>query len=330
VGFTPARLRNNVPLRPRLAGDFWLLAPNPTLPPELRRPADAPGDPQECVDQHVFQSADGAWHLWGCIRRTAVGRVLYHWEGAELTEAPWRPTGEIMRADPAAGESLADWQGEAWLQSPFVVRTGGRFYCFYGGHGTGIDARGQPVPYEDPRMDCQICLMTSDDGRHWQRHRDVNGFSRVFLGPGEARDPCVLQIDGRWHMYYAGYAQGDPEQPGIYLRTSADLLHWSPEQLVHHSLEIAPGRWSHECPHVVQRGGHFFLLRTADYASAATHVFRSDDPTDFGLGPAARHKYAGPLAVAAPEIIVAADGSEYITSSHDLAAGTQLCRLVWD
>src|SRR5207253_2025516 len=126
-----------VPLRPRLAGDFWLLAPNPVLPPELRRERGPDDDPQECVDHHLFQSADGAWHLWGCIRRTAVGRVLYHWEGTGLTDAPWRPTGEILRADRAAGESLADWQGEEWLQSPFVVRAYGRYFCFYGGHGTG-------------------------------------------------------------------------------------------------------------------------------------------------------------------------------------------------
>jgi hypothetical protein len=59
-------------------------------------------------------------------------------------------------------------------------------------------------------------------------------------------------------------------------------------------------------------------------------VFRSDDPADFGIGASAEKKYVGPLAVAAPEIIVDSDGREYITSNHDLHAGTQLCRLAWD
>ena len=278
----------------------------------------------------MFQSADGAWHLWGCIRRTAVGRILYHWQGQGLELAPWQPTGEIIRADPAAGESLADWQGEEWIQSPFVVCAAGRYYVFYGGHGTGLDAGGRPVPADDPHMDCQMCLMTSSDGRHWQRHVNRDGFSRIFIGPGEARDPCVIAISGLWHMYYAGYQDGDPARAGIYLRTSSDLIHWSDWRLVHSAHDVASGRWSHECPHVVYRGGEFYLFRTSDYASAATHVFRSDDPADFGIGAGALKKYVGPLPVAAPEVIVDAAGREYITSNHDLQAGTQLCRLVWD
>jgi hypothetical protein len=323
-----------MPLRPRLEGDFWLLAPNPELPTYLRRDprAFAPGEfvPQECVDHYAFQSADGAWQLWGCIRRTAVGRVLYRWEGQGLEQAPWQPTGEIVRAEAAAGESLDDWRGQEWIQSPFVLRSAGRYYFFYGGHGTGLDAQGQPVPRDDPRTECQMCLMTSTDGRTWQRHRGPNGYSRVFVGPGEVRDPCVIAIDGVWHLYYAGYQNADPEQAGIYLRTSSDLLNWSDWRLVHQAHEIAGGRWSHECPQVVQRGGDFYLLRTADYATADSHVFRSDDPTDFGIGAAAVKKYVGPLAVAAPEIIVDPAGREYITSNHDLQAGTRLCRLVWD
>jgi hypothetical protein len=58
-------------------------------------------------------------------------------------------------------------------------------------------------------------------------------------------------------------------------------------------------------------------------------VFWSYDPRDFGLGAAANEKYLGVLRVAAPEIILDASGQEYITSSHDLRLGTQVCRLSW-
>ena len=105
-------------LRPVLDGDFWLIGPRPDLSGLL--PADPKGGPpiHECVDHHVFRSPDGAWHLWGCIRKTFVGRVLYHWEGQSLSEGPWRQTGELIRAAHEAGESLHDWRGEEWIQSP--------------------------------------------------------------------------------------------------------------------------------------------------------------------------------------------------------------------
>ena len=257
-----------------------------------------------------------------------MGRILYHWEADSLTQSHWRQTGEVIRADHGAGESLHDWRGEEWIQSPFVVRDAGTYYMFYGGHGTGVDESGHPVPDGDLRMACQICLMTSTDGRHWTRHRNDDGHSCLFLGPGEARDPCLIQVDGLWCLYYAGY-HPDAPQAGYYVRTSEDLVHWSDWRTVHLDPRYGPGRWDTECPHVVFRGGHYYLFRTEDYASARTHVFRSADPFDFGIGDAS-DRYVGLIAVAAPEIIVDCDGAEYITSNHDLRGGTRICRLRWE
>jgi hypothetical protein len=97
---------------------------------------------------------------------------------------------------------------------------------------------------------------------------------------------------------------------------------------VHQDPRYGGGPWGTECPHVVYRAGYYYLFRTEEYSTAKTHVFRSDDPVDFGIGDAS-DKYVGPIAVAAPEIIVGADGSEYITSNHDLRGGTRLCSLRW-
>jgi beta-fructofuranosidase len=284
----------------------------------------------ECVDHHIYQTADGKWHLWGCIRRTSVGRILYHWEGDSLERGPWKETGEIIRVDHAAGESLQDRWGEEWIQSPFVVKDGGKYYMFYGGHSTGIDSQGNPVPERDPRMDCQICLMVSDDGRYWKRRRNVQDQSRLFTGPGETRDPCVVRIGDQWVMYYAGYHDQNLNLPGIYARTSTDLVHWSGWRIVHHDISERFGSspWNSECPQVVFKNGYYYLFRTQDYASARTHVFRSTDPFDFGIGSAVDY-YVGPIAVAAPEIILDENGEEFITSNHDLRGGTQICRLAW-
>lgn len=310
-------------LRPVLDGDPWLTGPRPDL-------SELEGGIQrhECVDHHVYRSLDGAWHLWGCIRKTAVGRILYRWEGDSLTQSPWRQTGEIIRADHEAGESLREPRGEEWIQSPYVVQHGATFYMFYGGHGTGVTAQGESVPEGDRRMDGQICLMTSPDGRTWTRHRDARGHSRLFLGPGETRDPCVIRVGTQWHLYYAGYHDHDPAQAGFYLRTSNDLIAWSDWQLVHIDPAFGPGPWDTECPHVVYRAGYYYLFRTEDYRQAITHVFRSADPFDFGIGDACEHHVCD-IAVAAPEIIV--DGEdEYITSNDDLTAGTRMCGLRWE
>jgi sucrose-6-phosphate hydrolase SacC (GH32 family) len=209
------------------------------------------------------------------------------------------------------------------------VRDDHIFYFFFGGHSTGLDRYGDAVPPGDPRVECQICLMTSADGRHWRRFQDEQGHSRLFCGPGEARDPCVIQIGETWYMYYAGYESGNPLQPGIYLRTSADLVHWSAPGLVHRALQFGAGRWTHECPHVVQRGDTFYLFRTEDYDRARTHVFWSEDPADFGVDRAPVENYLGLLPLAAPEVIVDEDGTEYITSCHDLQRGISICRLAW-
>ena len=87
------------------------------------------------------------------------------------------------------------------------------------------------------------------------------------------------------------------------------------------------GFWGAECPFVVYLDGYYYLFRTSEYASPArTHVYRSQDPYDFGLG--TDEKWITTLRVAAPEI-VQANGRYYISSVEDLSGGVQLARLKW-
>jgi len=331
-----------VKLRPKLDGDWWLIASPPDLTGILPgaerhmagwRAAGGEKEHNAPVDHHLFQGPDGSWHLWGCVRETAVGRILYRWETRDIRRSPWRATGEIIRCDPSAGECNNDWNGEEWMQSPFIVSDGGVYYMFYGGHSTDADEAGNPLPNgisereRRGRTACQMCLMTSTDGRTWTRHRDERGFSRVFTGPGEVRDPCVIRIDGLWHCYYAGFSDDDQSRPGFFVRTSTDLVNWSDWKMVHQDLNIAPGNWQTECPHVVFRGGYYYLFRTEDYYKARTHVYRSEDPYDFGVGDA-RAKYVGVFPAAAVEVYEI-EGAEYVTSSHNPMVGTQMCRIEW-
>ena len=88
--------------------------------------------------------------------------------------------------------------------------------------------------------------------------------------------------------------------------------------------------WKHECPHVVYRDEYYYLFRTENYYEAKTHVYRSEDPTDFGKDAAsAQANYVGLIACAAPEIYEV-DRVEYLSSNHDPAGGTMMCRLKWE
>ncbi len=347
-------------LRPKIASEWWLIgsAPADLFPASHdeikmlvahRRRLSERTDRQyddygeiltnrlskiEPVDHHIFKGQDGYWHLWGCVRNTEVGRVLYHWRARDLEESLWEETGEVLRCDYKAGECIDDWYGQEWMQSPYFVEENGIYYMFYGGHSTGFDINGNPVKGNPPSknmrsVESQICLMTSKNGVNWTRYKNKKGFSRVFVGPGQTRDPCLIKIDSLWYMYYAGHQQ-DPYNGGIYLRTSRDLTNWSDFRLVHHDGTFGETTWEHECPHVVQRAGYYYLLVTEDYNDARTHVYRSEDPMDFGLTTKESQKiYVGILEAGAPEIYQV-DGKEYVSSNHNPPLGTQMARLEWD
>ena len=321
-------------LRPELEGQWWLIGPSPdvdrlvTDPISQKQRYDGMRRPEKNapVDHHIFRGPDRQWHCWGCIRATSIGRLLYHWEASSLTDSPWRSTDEFIRVDKSCGESLVD--GDECIQAPFFVEHSGSYYMFYGGGSVGIMENG---PAQRPRQRYQMCLMTSTDGRDWVRHKNQQGMSRVFEGPGGTRDPFVMQIDGLWHMYYCGSSEETQWQSATFLRTSPDLLNWSDHLLVHYDAEYMfateTKKKAIECPFVVFISGYYYLFRTVDYYSGETHVFRSEDPHDFGIGDV-ESRHVCRIKVGAPEIYEV-DGDWYVSSSHNPPLGEQLCRMRW-
>jgi hypothetical protein len=309
-----------------LDSPWWPIAPAPQLDALLPNLNEDPKRTNEPNDHTIFQDADGVWHLWACVRHTRVGRVLCHWQAQSLTQSPWEFCTDVVRADRAAGESNVTWRNQEFLQSPFVVQHDGKWFMVYGGYASGFDADGVPTTDYDA-MENQICLMTSPDGRTWSRHRNADGSSRLFAGPGAARDPFVTCIDGLWHIYYCGHHNRDRNCAAIYLRTSPDLLRWSDWRIVHHDPSLRPTGTQviPESPVVLERGGQWFLFRTG----ANPTVVVGDSPCDFGIGVVPARGFD--LPVVAPEIVRDNDGQEYISTIHTHATGycIHLARLRW-
>jgi hypothetical protein len=264
------------------------------------------GDKQQPVDFAIWQAADGTWQVLECIRGTkepGYTRLLYRWEGAKLTDANWKPLGIAMQADTTLGEA------KGGLQAPYVFREGSVFDLFYGDWN-------------------HICRATSSDGKSFSRVLQSKGQSGLF-GEGSAantRDPMVLKIGDTYYCYYAAYP-GD--KCSDYCRTSTDLKSWSEAKQVAFGGSAGEGKFSAECPFVVELNpGEFYLFRTQHYGTKAqTSVYYSNDPMDFGVNHDEGH-FVCSLPVAAPEIVHYA-GKDYIATLLPSLKGIEIARLDW-
>ena len=66
---------------------------------------------------------------------------------------------------------------------------------------------------------------------------------------------------------------------------------------------------------------------TENYYTPVSHVYRSEDPFDFGVDDGGEH-YVTSLACACPKTYVV-DGVEYVSSNHNTTRGVEMCRLRW-
>ncbi|MGA2563809.1 MAG: hypothetical protein ABSF96_09630 [Steroidobacteraceae bacterium] len=303
-------------LVPQIEGNWWQVAGSPDL-------GQYTTEGQQPVDFAVWQAADGTWQLWSCIRATSypgATRLFYRWEGGRLADSNWKPMGIAMTSDPSLGEM------EGYLQAPYVMRYHGEFLMFYGGGN-------------------QIALAKSKDGKTFERRLMPDGKVAMFTDGVGTRDPDVLRIKGLFYLYYSAnpgtaLASSDLRTPverksllaspnADYLRTSKDLVKWSEPTRVAFGGAAGTGPWSAECPFVYfhKASGYYYLFRTQHYGeNAQTSVYRSKDPTNFGIND---DRYlVETLPVAAPEIIES-DGQLYIAALLPSLKGIQIAKLTW-
>jgi len=284
---------------PVLDSDWWQVASNPDL-------GEWTSDRQEPVDFALWQSADGSWQLWSCIRKTnhpGRTRVFFRWEGASLKDADWTPKEITFTGDGMIGETVGG------MQAPHVIRANGGYRMYYG------DYR-------------HICLATSDDGKRFEKQLVAHEMAGLFgEGPtAMARDPMLIQVGSRWYCYYSAHPR---RGHGIWLRTSTDLVNFSESKLVMTGGQAGENWYNFECPHVVHVDGYFYLFHTQNYAPGKqqTSVYRSADPNYFGIHDDSN--FVCHLPVAAPEIVIH-EGEYYLAALNENLDGIRITQLRWE
>jgi hypothetical protein len=258
---------------------------------------------QHVVDHGFIRSADGKWRLWACIRGTAVSRLLYGWQGESLEEGPWKPIGVVARARERFGEQIRQQDGRRieTMGAPFFMKDGDRYLCFY--HSAGIR------------------LMTSTDGADFER-ADLGGDRGNLLYRDGGRDVMVLKIGDLYHAYSTVSTRDGHGY--VILKTSPDLRTWSKTKIVSRGGTAGDGPVSAESPFVVALDGYYYLFR-ASSITFKTYVYRSTDPTDFGVNDDS--KLIAMLPIKAPELIH--HGKRWYISDLADFQGVKLARLQW-
>jgi len=298
-------------LIPQIDGDWWQIAGNPDL-------GEYTSEKQQPVDFGIWQAADGTWQLWSCIRSTkapgkTTQRLLYGWEGKNLTDKDWEPKGIQWMADTTLGEI------NGGMQAPYVFKEDNFYYLFYG------DWR-------------RICLARSLDGKNFTRVLGGNGQPDLFTehayepSPNNtARDPMVLKRGNTYYCYYTSHSVAYLDDGAAYCRTSLNLKDWSESVMISHTPPY-PGnspRYSDECPFVVYMPAQdlYYLFVTQIYGqNSQTTVYASPNPLYFGIDDDTYK--VGTLAVAAPEILYV-EGQWYIASTMPSLDGIYMAKLQW-
>ncbi|MCB1096527.1 MAG: hypothetical protein KDN22_13200 [Verrucomicrobiae bacterium] len=242
-----------IPRKPVLGEKSWAI----TTMPDLGELAGPNPKKQHIVDHGFIRDATGKWQLWACIRGTAVGRLLYGWQGDRLTSGPWESKCVVMRADASVGENVKEEVEK--IGAPHFLHLDGTWYCFY--HSRGMH------------------LARSSNGVDFARVLNEKGTSHCGIPGG--RDVMVLEHGGRYYAY-ATVTTSDGKRSFVIGSESDDLTQWSKGRIVREGGEGGDGPVASESPFVVALDGYFYLFRASSH-DFKTYVYRSQDPMDFGI-----------------------------------------------
>lgn len=256
------------------------------------------------INDHCIIHGPGGWHLYGITHPQPADpmheRDFAHASSDSLFPNLWKKQPFALSFDPKIGENH--------LWAPHVIQKGDTFYMFY------------CAGSQKSNFHYQINLATSKDLMHWTRIKDNPVFEDFY----DARDPMVLLVDGTYYLYYTANLDREKNHHIVNVRTSKDLLHWSPARvaLVHPE----KGTWGGptESPFVVRYGDHFYLFVGPDGGYHATKVYRSSNPYGWNHSD---QIYGFPSHAA--EVVQDLDGKYYATDAGWDLNGVFLAPLTW-
>jgi beta-fructofuranosidase len=257
------------------------------------------------VNDHCLIRGHDGWHLYGITHPQPADpmneRNFAHGTSPTLLQRPWQKQPFALTFDPA--------QGENHLWAPHVIQRGDTYYMFYcaGSRRSNFDFR--------------IHLATSKDLRNWTRAKTNPVFEDFY----DARDPMVLLVDGTYYLYYTANLDRERNHHVVNVRTSRDLLNWSPARVAMVHPEQGTYGGPTESPFVVRYGDHFYLFVGPDGGYHATKVYRSSNPYAWSH---ADQIYGFPSHAA--EVVQDTDGRYYATDSGWDLNGVFLAPLTWE
>jgi hypothetical protein len=189
-----------------------------------------------------------------------------------------------------------------------VIKKGDTFYMFY-------CAGSQKSNYH-----YRIHMATSKDLKTWKR----SPTNPVFEDFYDARDPMVLLIDRTYYLYYTANLDTPSGHHVVNVRTSTDLVNWSPARVAMTHPEEGTFGGPTESPFVVRYGDHFYLFVGPDEDYHGTKVYRSPNPYHWNYSD---QIYGYPAH--ASEIVKDYDQKYYATDSGWDLNGVFLAPLTW-
>lgn len=275
-------------------------------------------EPGGYVVDHAIIKKDDLWHLI-YIR----GIAATNWPEFPLSNFGHAISSDLVnwQVEKPVLEVLKDGFDTYQVWAPHIISHQDKYWIFY----TGVTDSATQA----------ICLATSDDLFHWERHEKNPLFTSLPWGHwdeshwSDCRDPMILKEGDTFYCYYtAGRMVPDTEQFEYCLgiSSSKDLIHWKDEgfrRLVH-TLDTPP-----ESPFVVKKNGEFYLFYT-NYTHGIVYLKSSDPIGAWQEDPDDPHTIIS--GVSATEIIEE-NGRWYITLISHMKNGLhffEIRELIWN